>query len=543
MNALVMPAGFLRDSGFFAPVAPGALDGLLAEYQERRAQIEQVIGIFKGDLGGIVGFFVEGNRHKDGSRYSSLSAEKIFGRDGAIGALNSSYWSRAMALTDVYQYMPQKRRDEWNKSIHDNTAPEFVEATVKGTIRELLSSRDKFFAERVDGIFRALSGVHVTNSPEGFGKRMIIAHLINCFGTTDHSRIGYINDLRCVIAKFMGRDEPNYGASSKVVEAARLDRGQWLTVDAGALRLRAYKCGTAHIEVHPDMAWRLNAVLAHLYPQAIPSEFRTKPTRRRKDFTMMGRPLPFSVIEVLAEMDEAKEKYTSGYRDHYRPIRKTRCFSYRSGSEDKLIRTEVTKVLAAIGGVISMKGWFEFDYDPTDAIREIVCSGCIPDQQAHQFYPTPESVARAAVAMANIGVVGTILEPSAGLGALALLLPAGRLTCVEIAPLHCAVLRARGLNAVQADFIEWSDVQWRQGTRFDRIIMNPPFSEGRAQAHVEQACKLIAPDGVLVAVLPASMRGKQFISGYLANWSDIYAGEFAGTSVSVAIARLQKATR
>lgn len=53
----------------------------------------------------------------------------------------------------------------------------------------------------------------------GFGKRMILAGIHTGFYTTE--RVGYINDLRCVIAKFMGRDEPKWNGSSGVVNIAR----------------------------------------------------------------------------------------------------------------------------------------------------------------------------------------------------------------------------------------------------------------------------------------------------------------------------------
>lgn len=48
---------------------------------------------------------------------------------------------------------------------------------------------------------------------------------------------------------------------------------------------------------------------------------------------------------------------------------------------------------------------------------------CIPDRQSHQFYPTPESVARAASELAAIGEGDQVLEPSAGHGDLAAFLP------------------------------------------------------------------------------------------------------------------------
>ncbi len=215
-------------------------------------------------------------------------------------------------MTDVYEYMPNNRRKEWNEQIMEMKTPDFEEETVRPTIMDLLNSRQKFFSERVDGIFRALSGEHVTNRPEGFGKRMILSRVFNEYGHTNHDMAGYISDLRQVIAKFMGRDEPKWWATNDALQTSRVNHGEWLTLDGGALRIRSYLKGTAHLEVHPDMAWRLNCILANLYPLAIPPQFRQKPKRKLKDFVMMGQPLPFAVLEELAQMKT--ERHTPSKR-------------------------------------------------------------------------------------------------------------------------------------------------------------------------------------------------------------------------------------
>lgn len=87
--------------------------------------------------------------------------------------------------------------------------------------------------------------------------------------------------------------------------------GEWHVVDGGALRIRVYKKGTAHLEVHPDMAWRLNHALAHLYPLAIPAQHRQRPARRAKDFPLMQRLLPFEVLDLIVRsltLEQALEK-------------------------------------------------------------------------------------------------------------------------------------------------------------------------------------------------------------------------------------------
>ena len=69
--------------------------------------------------------------------------------DGAVAQLNADYWQQAMQMTDVYDYMPAKRRDEWNEQIRNKQTPDFEEETVRTTLMDLPSSRHKFFGERV----------------------------------------------------------------------------------------------------------------------------------------------------------------------------------------------------------------------------------------------------------------------------------------------------------------------------------------------------------------------------------------------------------
>lgn len=516
------PAELVTEEPFFAPAPAGLFDNLMAQYQALRARIETVASFMEGEGQDTVPYFLEGNIEQRERLMGHRVGTQLFRRDGAIASLNADFWGRALKLTDVYDCMPQARREEWNQSIRELKTPEFTEDTVRSTIESLLDSRQQFFAERVDGIFRALSGDHVTNRPEGFASRMILNYVFSDWGGVQSGAAGVINDLRVVIAKFMGRDEPRWFASDSMLKACRKVPGQWHAVDGGALRVRVYKKGTAHIEVHPDMAWRLNAVLAHLHPQAIPASFRVRPARRNKAFQTIDRPLPFAVVEDIARLRG---------KDHIRT------FDY--GDIDKHVRAETTRVLEALGAIVRPTDWnqqIQFDYNPREVLAEIVRSGCIPDKVSHQYYPTPEPLARRAVALADVQLGHQVLEPSAGQGAIAQFLPRDQLTCIELSALHVTVLRSKGFAVEQADFLEWA----RQAPRFDRIVMNPPFSQARAQAHLEAAAGLLAPGGQLVAILPASMRGRVVLSGMELGWSEVIDGAFADASVSVALLQARR---
>lgn len=556
-------------AGFFAPVSFDLIDSLLSEHDGYAARIAQVAEWVKGPAASsVMHYFLEGNRTEQRGRHSlELSAAQLFDPAGALAELRGSFWSKALALTDMLDIMPQKRRDAWHESIrnpagkrkdyHDtqrdranhpewfnedreyidpNNAysapplPPFEDGTVRATLAAMLAERHLYLGERVDGIFQSLSGAHVTNSPEGFGKRLIIANVAGVYG-----KEGIVNDLRCVVAKFMGRDEPKYDASSRLMSHCKARRGQWVMLDGGALKIRVYGNNNAHMEVHPDMAWRLNQILAYLHPAAIPSEFRQKPKRKAKAVALIQRPLPFAVLSVLGRMEEAMERVEPAWQDRYRRVPKTRTF--RGASDmDKHVADEVRRILETLGGVPDERGYtYTFDYEPCEAIGEIVVSGCLPDAKAHQFYPTRERLARMATELAAEGVApdATWCEPSAGMGGLADYMPKDRTTCVEVSALHCKVLEAKGFATICADFLEWAEKPGRAGS-FDRVVLNPPFDRGQWRAHLEHAAALVRAGGRLVAILPSGARGTA-LPGFNTTWQGPYADEFPGASVEVVI--------
>jgi len=517
---------------FFAPAPSDLFDNLVAEYRRDRQSIEAAAEFIAGEhVNSLIGFFLSGNSDRR-DRFPGDPRE-LFAVEGAVAALNAHYWQRALALTDVLDYMPQKRRDDWYDQIREQKTPEFNEETVRPTLLALLQQRGQFLAEKVDGMFKALSGEHVTNCPQAFGKRMIM-YVRGDYGMENWRQIGHLNDLRAIIAKLMGRDEPTHGSTEPVIKAAYRQVGDWMEVDGGALRIRVYLKGTAHLEVHPDLAWQLNSILATIYPNAIPERLRRKPVKRQKsrEWTEIQRPLPFAVLNLLGSMEEQVTLVDDprGLDSRIRREPNTRAFPY--ADTDKHIKAEVRRVLEHIGGVWSGEH-YAFDYDPTAVIGEIVTSGLIPDVKTHQYYPTPEKLAEIAVEMAHIGPEDTVLEPSAGTGNLARRMPKEPL-CVEISELHCQVLEARGYEVIHGDFLRVPTPP------VTRIVMNPPYADGRWQAHLQRAAEVLTPGGRLVAILPASAKGSDLLPGWHCEWSQTYDNEFPGASVSVAILAADK---
>ncbi|WP_336284183.1 DUF4942 domain-containing protein [Citrobacter arsenatis] len=522
---------------FFAPAPSDLVDNLIGKYTADRQRIESLaLLISDTDNQNAVGYFLRGNQTHE--RYTPPIGD-IFALPGALANLNASYWQQALALTDVRDFMPAKRREEWDDQIREMKTPEFEQESVRATLLDLLNSRSRFFGERVDGVFKALSGDHVTNRPEGFGKRMILSGVYDQWGHTNYRMVNYVHDLRQIIAKFMGRPEPSYQLTDRALKYAREVPGEWMVIDGGELRVRAYMKGTAHFEVHPEMAWRLNCILASLYPMAIPPEFRSKPKKKIKDFVLLDHTLPVAVREDLCGLETERHTPFRRHRweDEIEPVT-TNPFNrvFRGYNNfDKAVRGESERILSSIGGTkFSQKNvtWWEFDYNPSKVIAEIIASGSVPDDKSHQFYPTPPALAEYCVQLAGIESGHTCLEPSAGHGGIAGFMPVDQTVCVEISSLKCQVLDSKGFRVYQADFLKWA----ANGGCFDRIVMNPPFSEGRALAHLQAAASLTKTGSKIIAILPAGMRGKDVLPGeWNCTWSEPRSGDFTGTSVSVVV--------
>ena len=514
---------------FFAPTSTDLVDGLLGQYRGMRARIETVAELIEGETAAAISYFLEGNgRSRDGVPV----VDALFKLDGAVAALNSAYWAKAMQLTDVLDLMPQARRDAWHASIREHKCPDFDEATVRATLEDLLGQRHTFLAERVDGIFRGLSGEHVTNSPSGFGKRMIVSCVLNDMGYENSSKCGLINDLRCVIGRFMGRDEPGYNASTGLIRSLRGRWGEWVSVDGGALKVRLYRKGTAHIEVHPDVAWRLNSILAHLYPLAIPAQFRQRPARKPKNVPLIQRPLPFSVVDYLATGKQAYRLVkTDDFRNPYRKelVRHAVDFErYDREKAGKHSRAEAESILESLGrevcrGLVSVR------------LRSVlrVGGGCGIGLRSRSARPPvlPDArrtrgPCRRACGNRSQGPVPGAQRGDRQSGRSH---AQDRTVCVEAAQLRCEVLRAKGHEVEQGDFLSFA----RGG--FDRIVMNPPFDQGRWRAHVEHAVRQLAPGGRLVAILPAAARKQEVGPGLRCCWHGPYDNQFPGTSASVVV--------
>ena len=131
---------------------------------------------------------------------------------------------------------------------------------------------------------------------------------------------------------------------------------------------------------------------------------------------------------------------------------------------------------------------------------------------AFDLFPTPPDLAARMVAECSDPIFNGALwlEPSAGTGRIAQAIKDAGHTpnCIELQYRAYELLKARGFNVIQGDFLEQDPhngiTEPGRETlplRADIIIMNPPFSKGQDIDHVLHAWSCLDLGGRIVAIM------------------------------------------
>lgn len=219
----------------------------------------------------------------------------------------------------------------------------------------------------------------------------------------------------------------------------------------------------------------------------------------------------------------------------------------------------VDKVLRAAGGAWHRPSKAHcFAVDPRELLGLAVAEGSIVNtKQSLQAFDTPSALADRLVAAADLLPGCRVLEPSAGVGHLVhaidrlRLNPRPAVTAVEVDATRFATLdrdcKHTARLRLQSDFLALDPSEFEP---FDRVVMNPPFSENQDIRHAQHAYRFLRPGGLLVAVMsPRAFSGsreiEQAFQAFVANRgtrAPIEAGAFkdAGTDVRTVLVTLRK---
>lgn len=142
---------------------------------------------------------------------------------------------------------------------------------------------------------------------------------------------------------------------------------------------------------------------------------------------------------------------------------------------------------------------------PFEAMRASLKHG-VKAVAVPQLFETQTALAARVVEAAGVAAGDLVLEPSAGLGALAKAArtAGGDVRCVEINYAAADRLRALGFETRTADFLDLSPDDFP--FFFDVVVMNPPFAKQADIDHVTHALRFLAPRGRLFAIMSAAVQ-------------------------------------
>jgi hypothetical protein len=143
-----------------------------------------------------------------------------------------------------------------------------------------------------------------------------------------------------------------------------------------------------------------------------------------------------------------------------------------------------------------------FETSPLDKLEKMIESGKA-EKVLDGYFATPKSVIDRMINMAGGALCGTVLEPSAGMGAIVERILEFPVACIayETDERRAAHLKQefepRGCAVICEDFLEVPPGM----IKADYILMNPPFEHERAVDHIRHAYTMLKPlTGQLVAV-------------------------------------------
>lgn len=173
---------------------------------------------------------------------------------------------------------------------------------------------------------------------------------------------------------------------------------------------------------------------------------------------------------------------------------------------DRETYLEVKKALELIGG--KWKGGktqgFVFQEDPSEYLQQIAQGEKRNLKQEFQFFATPDELADRMVQLADIQEWQSVLEPSAGQGAIIKAIlrahPDKVVYCYEAMDLNKSFLeKIPNARVLGSDFLQHDTKE-----KYDVIIANPPFNKSQDIDHIYKMFECLREGGKLVTIASPS---------------------------------------
>jgi predicted RNA methylase len=463
----------------------------------------------------------------------------MFDLSRAISARQEHYWFKLFDLCSFTNILPSELWNKWRDSFtawrekKGAGIPLFDRTTVYSCLSLVESHRANFFSMRVDAVWKALSGWHKTNWGGAFHDRFIIDWMFNEHGTcTDKDRSFYdlINLCTTIIT---GAEDPFFNSYGVLRDARQHHCGEWVELLNGVLRIKAFKRGTLHCEIHPEIANKLNVALAYLHPNSLPDEATLKRPRRKTGFGSAQLVVTQIPRQVRSYLSECRQEQREDGLWVLKRCSSAHLFDRLSGAIKNMIDEALAQVGAVREGNIHL-----FDYPPIEVISEIIRTGEVPEKVSHQYYSTPTELAQEFIKWVDVEDSDICYETSAGTGGIAKHMPL-QTYCVEVDRLRAIALDRMGFEVKNSDFLSLvpSDLYGEA----DVVLMNPPFAGRAWQDHFEHAVQFVKAGGLIGAILPEGAPLKMpAIQGLEVVYSEPMRNRFPDASISVVFAKWVK---
>ncbi len=217
---------------------------------------------------------------------------------------------------------------------------------------------------------------------------------------------------------------------------------------------------------------------------------------------------------------------------------------------DRKLYQEVARALELIGGKWnSKKKGFVFSQDPTELIASLTADNSNMVKK-FQYFPTPKPIAQKLVALAEISDSHSVLEPSAGQGAIIEAIQSifsGNIDCYELMEINRKFLaKIEKVSIIGNDFLLHDT-----GKKYDRVVANPPFSKNQDIDHIMKMWEALNDGGRIVTMASRHWQissnkketaFREFLDSVNAEIIEVPAGSFSesGTEISTVILTLNK---
>lgn len=211
---------------------------------------------------------------------------------------------------------------------------------------------------------------------------------------------------------------------------------------------------------------------------------------------------------------------------------------------------DVRKALLNAGATYK-RNTFVFPSNAQPFIDRLTNGESVNIKKEFQFFPTPDKLADRLVELADMRETDSVLEPSAGQGAIIKAIqkvfPGKTVFCYELMPENQQVLiNMHNVSLLGDDFLKNNS----KGA-YDIIIANPPFSKNQDIDHIYEMYRLLRDKGRIVTIASKHFqfasgkkeeKFKDWLSELGAEIIDLDRGEFkeSGTLVSSCIIVINK---